>query len=284
MTFREILPCIPLRPYINCFWYYDESKQESELIKERVIPNGCMELIFHLGDRVIRSTQRQSGLNPRFNFVGQKTSAYFIQPTGNTRMLGVRFYPHTTTFVIPIPLAELNNQVYPMEVIFGSRINTLAQQIYNLQTPNKIIPILESFFLKCLSQYEGGNNHKRVEMAVKNILRSRGTVKIEALANKMGISSRYLEMIFKEFTGIPPKLFSRITQFQTIFELVHQQPDLNLTQLAYLNNYADQAHFTRTCKKFTGVSPKHFLKEARPMIENFVKDGSISYLFNFGNA
>lgn len=283
MVFQEILPCLPLRPFINCFWYYDESKKESALINERVIPNGCMELIFHLGDRVIRTTEAQSGLNPRFNFVGQKTKAYFIQPTGNTRMFGIRFYPHTANFVIPAPLAEMNNQVLPMDDLFGNKIQSLAQEVYELQTPNKITPLLEIFLLKALAQHKINFNHQRTEFAVKHILKSRGTIKIEALAKKMNISCRYLEMIFKEFTGIPPKLFSRITQFQTIFELVHQQPQLNLTQLAYLNNYADQAHFTRTCKKFTGVTPKHFLKEARPMINNFVKDGSISYLFNFGN-
>lgn len=282
MTFQEILPCSPLRPYINCFWYYDESKEESALINERIIPNGCMELIFHLGDRVIRTTDEKSGLNPRFNFVGQKTQAYFIQPTGGTKMFGVRFFPHTISFAVPLPLSELNNQVLPMEDIFSKKINTLAQRVYDLQTPVKIIPLVERFFLKALDNYEFSYNHHRMDFAIKQILNSRGTIKIEALAKKMDISCRYLEMIFKQFTGISPKLFNRITQFQTIFEIVNQQPDLKLTQLAYLNNYADQAHFTRTCKQFTGVSPKHFLKEARPMIANFVKEGSISYMFNFG--
>ncbi|MEM1121810.1 MAG: DUF6597 domain-containing transcriptional factor [Bacteroidota bacterium] len=283
MVFQEIKPNLPLRPYINCFWYYDESQKESALIKERVIPNGCMELIFHLGDRVIRSTSSTSGSNPRFNFVGQKTSAYFIQPTGSTRMFGIRFFPHTTTFLIPVPLAELTNQVLPLDTIFGSSINQLSQQIYNLQTPEQIVPIVTKFLLNHLSTYEMTYNHQRVELVVRKILKSRGGVRIDVLAQKMDISCRYLELIFKEFTGISPKLFSRITQFQTIFELINQQPTLNLTQLAYLNNYADQAHFTRTCKQFTGVSPKHFLTESRPMIQNFVKEGSLSYFFNLGN-
>lgn len=283
MTFREILPCLPLRPYINCFWYYDESKKESALINERVIPNGCMELIFHIGDRVIRTTSEASGLNPRFNFVGQKTRAYFIQPTGDTKMFGVRFYPHTTAFAIPIPLAELKDQVLPLSDVFNPGIDSLAQQIHDLQSPDKIIPVVEKFLLKALDRYEVNYNHQRVDFAIKQILRSKGTIKIDALANKMGISNRYLEMIFKSFTGISPKLFNRITQFQTIFEIVQEHSDLKLTQLAYLSNYADQAHFTRTCKQFTGVSPKHFLQETRPMIENFVKEGSLSYLLNFGH-
>jgi len=283
MFFQEIRPSIPLRPFINCFWYYDESIKESALINERIIPNGCMELIFHLGDRVIRTANDKSGLNPRFNFVGQKTQAYFIQPTGNTTMFGVRFYPHTAALAIPVPLTEINNLVLPLEDIFGSKINTLAQQVYESQKPALIIPLLEKFFLKALNQYKISYNHQRVDLAVKHILKSRGTLKIETLARKMNISCRYLEMIFKTATGISPKLFSRITQFQTIFELIQQRPDLNLTQLAYRNNYADQAHFTRTCKQFTGASPKHFLAESRPMIANFVKDGSISYLFNLGN-
>lgn len=283
MTFKEILPCIPLRPFINCFWYYDETKTESDFLKERVIPNGCIELIFHLGDRVIRTTDKKSGLNPRFNFVGQKTHAYFIQPTGNTRIFGVRFYPHTATFAIPIPLAEMNNLVLPMDNLYGSKINGLAQQIYDLQTSDKIIPIIEPFFLKALGNYQLDYNHQRSLFAVKEILKNRGIIKIETLAQKLDISCRYLEKVFKQFTGIPPKLFSRITQFQAIFEIIHQQPALNLTQIAYLNNYADQAHFTRSCKQFTGVTPKEFLKEARPMIENFEKEENISYLFNLAN-
>ena len=282
MIFKEFRPIAPLQKYINCFWFYEESKAESEEINERIIPDGCIEMVFHLGDRVIRSTKEKSGWNPRCNLIGQMTRPYFIQSTGHTRMIGVRFFPHTASFFIESPLKELTNQVLPIQTVFGQKIKLITEQIQSLRQPKAIISCLESFFLKQLLESRQTANFFKIDAAVKRIFQTNGYVRIDSLANSLDISNRYFEILFKKVVGISPKIFCRITQFQATFKILNQHPTVNLTNIAYLNNYADQAHFIRTCKEFTGVSPKHFFSETHPILANFTNEESISYLFNFG--
>jgi AraC-like DNA-binding protein len=42
-----------------------------------------------------------------------------------------------------------------------------------------------------------------------------------------------------------------------------------LSDLAYENDYADQAHFIRVFKEFTGFSPLEFKKQSNEAVENF---------------
>lgn len=63
---------------------------------------------------------------------------------------------------------------------------------------------------------------------------------------------------FKVFTGFNPKLYSRIIRFESVIK--NHSNARNLTDLSYLNNYYDQAHFIHDFKSFTGFSPKSFWK------------------------
>jgi len=60
--------------------------------------------------------------------------------------------------------------------------------------------------------------------------------------------------------GITPRTFARINQFNRAMNKLETGDFKRLSDLAYATSYADQAHFTRSFKAFTGLTPKAFLE------------------------
>lgn len=278
MVFKEILPDKRLQNEINCFWYYQD-----EVLKttERVIPDGCIEVIFHLGNRVERTADAQTQLNPRSNIIGQMTKPYVIKANGQLEMLGIRFFPHGAARYFDFSLSDLKDKVLCIDAVWDNDARYLEEQVLESGSYQEAISLIEKFLLKKRGDNISIRKMTLTQLASKKILENRGQLKVEQLANELGISRRYLEMIFKDYVGLSPKNFARIAQFQHVFSVLDQPGVQSFTQLAYQCHYADQAHFIRTCRELTGVAPKAFFKESSLIHQNFRSEDNISHLFNF---
>src|SRR5688572_24453528 len=93
MDYREIAPAPALRPYVRCYWSLSAPPAHGAPI-QRVLPDGCVEMIINLGAEFLRhlddsSVERQ----PRALLVGPTTQHMSIGPTGTIRLVGIRFAP-----------------------------------------------------------------------------------------------------------------------------------------------------------------------------------------------
>lgn len=52
-----------------------------------------------------------------------------------------------------------------------------------------------------------------------------------------------------------------MVRIQSVLKSLLENNYSNLTDVAYENNFYDQAHFIKEFKEFTGVSPKDFYSE-----------------------
>jgi AraC-like DNA-binding protein len=78
-------------------------------------------------------------------------------------------------------------------------------------------------------------------------------VTLRALGHLVGLRPNYLLNVFTRHVGLPPHLYwmgRRITVAKRL--LARGQP---IADVSYALGFHDQAHFTRTFKKFTGVTP-----------------------------
>ena len=50
MDYQVIEPSAALQPFIKCFWTLKAEATPSP-VRQRVVPDGCMEMIFNYGDR-----------------------------------------------------------------------------------------------------------------------------------------------------------------------------------------------------------------------------------------
>jgi len=95
----------------------------------------------------------------------------------------------------------------------------------------------------------------------------------EAYHKKLGqynIGERQFERLFYRDVGLSPSFYKRLYRFEETLATIRNGAFKSLTELAYELGYADQAHFCREFKMFTGESVSTFIKKDRLYEDNGV--------------
>jgi AraC-like DNA-binding protein len=103
---------------------------------------------------------------------------------------------------------------------------------------------------------------------VQDMRKNAFTETMEVIASRYNITPRYLQKLFLQYTGIPPKLYGKINRFQQSLRLISNKEN-TLTSIAYDCGYFDQSHFIREFKSFTGLTPSAYSPEQYPVTQVF---------------
>ena len=109
MNYCEIKPQPPLSSFVECFWTLQSDVPSPQ--PERILPDGCVELILNFGAQFSQYDDDKRRLQPRSFLVGQMTGPILISPTGPVELLGIRFHPGGTLPFLRVPLDEITDQV-----------------------------------------------------------------------------------------------------------------------------------------------------------------------------
>ncbi len=267
MDYQVYTPCHELQPFIKCFWSLEDEKKEGPL-KQRVLPDGCMEMIFHYGDLYRQYFEDGSAIiQPRSFVFGQITKYIEIAPTGTSGIISARFLPEGISPFISMPVTSLENKAVPIAEIFADG-TALEERIVHANNNDERIQLLESFLLSKL--IEPTTIDAITRSCVEAIFQSQGQIGVVELAGKMNINRRKMERKFTTVIGMSPKQLARVARLQSALKMLEEKKFTSLTSLAYENGYYDQAHFIKEFRDFTGVSPKSFYADNLKLSALFV--------------
>lgn len=245
-----------LHDFVKCFWTL-EAPAEASPEKQRIVPDGCMEMIFHYGDRYRQYTAEGNAiLQPACFVFGQITTTLDIMPTGASGIFAARFFPEGFTPLATISLQAMENRAVPLEMLFGTAGLALGQQVLQAASTEERIKITETFLQERLS--DPGAIDRIVRSSVSLMLNDNGQLSVAALSKQMNINRRQLERRFASVIGLSPKQLAKIIRLQATLRMLLNKQCTSLTELAYEGAYYDQAHFIKDFKEFTGMSPRKF--------------------------
>jgi AraC-like DNA-binding protein len=258
LNYQTYTPHPDLASLVKFYWTlevpYDVHNQ-----KQLIIPDGCIEMTFNLGEQIRRYISDTAYIfNPNAMVMGQRTKSYYIEPTGNVDTIAICFYPHGFANFANIPLEKLVDKETPIQEIFDeSQANALVQEIFSATTTEHRIEIIETFLLDKL--YQESTIESIVKTTVETLLSTKGSVAINAILNDQSSKRRQLERYFKKQIGISPKQLGKVIRLQATLQMMVNQESETLTEIAYENDYFDQNHFIKDFKEFVGITPKEFL-------------------------
>lgn len=256
VNYKTYNPIHHLSNFVKCYWTL-EAPASVEPVRQHIVPDGCMEMIFNYGDLFLQ--YREDGTfitQPRYFVFGQITKALEIEPSGVTGIVAVRFNPDGFNIFSTMEVRSMDNRAVALEELYGEQGTMLGDKVVKATTSEKRIVIIESFLLDRLKNQEPYDELAKI--SVELLLKSKGQVTIEDLADQMQTSRRQLERRFSTVIGLSPKQLSKIIRLQATLKMMEQKQFTSLTALAYENGYFDQAHFIKDFKEFTGLSPKQF--------------------------
>jgi AraC-like DNA-binding protein len=154
-----------------------------------------------------------------------------------------------------VPLTSMSEQLPPSQLTGGSE--SWDQRIHHAE-----------HWLRQQIDIEEGLS--RTEQAIQYMMDAHGMVDIETIAQSLTVTRRHLEREFKKIIGLTPKYFSRIIQFNYIFEAM-QRKDNAWVDVALNSGYFDQSHFIRNFKAFTGESPAQYGFDKKNLANFFLR-------------
>ncbi len=258
MNYQTFQPNSNLESLISCYWTL-EVPVESDTKKQRIIPDGTIEMAFILGDDIKRYTSdNEFIIQPRAMVLGHTIDPFYIEPTGFVNTFAIRFYPYGFANFVNTPIKNLANKETPIKLLFGEKTaNQLEKKIIEANNTDKRIEIIENFLSDKLNEKTTIDNI--VKITVDSLLATNGSASISAILKEDLSKRRQLERNFKKQIGVSPKQLGKVIRLQAALKLLLNKNTENLTDIAYQSKYFDQAHFTKDFKEFTGINPKEFL-------------------------
>ena len=141
MNYQTFQPHPDLESMISCYWTL-EVPATNDAQRQRIIPDGTIEMAFILGDDIKRYTSDDDFiLQPRAMALGQTMEPFYIEPTGYVNTFAIRFYPYGFANLVTVPIKNLANKETPLESLFGEKTaRKLEQKIIeaeNVGTKNR---------------------------------------------------------------------------------------------------------------------------------------------------
>jgi AraC-like DNA-binding protein len=242
---------------VKAIWRARGTKQEFDN-PEPIVPDGCVEIVFNLGDRFINAATGE--LQPRDLLAGQMTRAVIALPTGDVDLLGVRFHTARAGAALRIPMWELQDQLIDgSSVIPGLR--ALAESLCDVNDHDRMRHLEQGL----RSQLDITECDLKIDHALALIDRSHGTIAIETIATQVGVSRRHLERLFKDHVGLGVKQIARISRIHNALDMIQQQPEMSGAEIAADCGYSDQAHLIRECQQLAGQTPQRLKSTERSL-------------------
>jgi AraC-like DNA-binding protein len=257
MRLSTYRPSPALSRYIDFIWVANGTAPHR---RERVLPNGAIELIFNLGSyhRVVSKVdERQSEIYKECWLAGLQSESIIIEALRETSLIGVRFRPGGAYAFLRFPASEVTDLVLESDEIFGSSLRGLREQLLETQTVAQRIGMIEVFLL---SRINLAFEDPVVSFVLQEISQDTRPKLIRQLSKEIGLSNKQIISRFHRVVGVSPKLLGRILRFQQVLSYTKGSSEVSWTEVAQRCNYYDQAHMIREFHLLTDSTPSDYLQ------------------------
>lgn len=263
ITYTEVQPSAALQPYIDCYWLQQFTETDGQTSPvQRCPPFGTVELIVHLDDTCcdVFFDGRWQKL-PRIFFAGIYRDTVLWRSPGNSRKFGIRMKPEALYALLNMPASKLYSDYTAIDNLEAGPLESFALRLSEQSgTFENAIAQTDAYLQERLLNQNSVDNYF---VRAANLMRSaRGGITIEEVSSQLAVSPRQLQRVFKDQLGTSPKTYGRIIRFSNAYkQMQHLQETGGWAGLSYYLGYADQAHFIREFKEFSGQIPNVMLHD-----------------------
>ncbi len=277
VRYLERVPRPELLPYLECLWEIADATPRTSRPVERIVPDGCPELIVHLEDCFARSVNGRWRVQPRVFLAGTLSRPWQLRGGRRVRTIGIRLRPGAATALFPVVMARARDREVPLAKLVGrAAAHALRVGLSQACSSASRFAAAEAWLIDRLERASARRQGARP--AVDLILKARGQVPIDQVARSLGWTRRRLERAFERDLGIAPKLYARIVRLNAVLASLDDRARRAAVELALEAGYFDQAHLLRDFRLLAGRRPLSPREADGDMARNFTRPGRLRTL------
>ena len=264
VEYREWAPIPALSGRIEAIWSLSGQALPGAG-PQRILPDGCSELILNFGDPVEQVHATDLLRQPLMLFVGQLQGPLFIRPTGRIDQLGIRFRPAGAAGFIREPQSRLIGEGLPLGDLAPRLARALGQRLFEITDPGRRVTAVQNALLQAVLA-----GSSPIAAVADRLVRSWGLAPVEQLARDAGLSGRQLARRFLADVGVRPKLLARICRFQRVFHALEGGSG-PWARVAAECGYYDSSHLIRDFHEPAGEAPARLIDAAPALTRVFTR-------------
>jgi AraC-like DNA-binding protein len=258
-----------LRGIMHEYEGYDETRSPKPVLRQEV-PSTRVPLIVNFGSRwrLSASADGSGGHELRDSFVaGLAEWSTYVVPAGAAKCIQVNFTPIGAHLFLGLPMHELTNLVVDVDDVLARADRDLVARLEAAPSWESRFALVDTVIASRVASAR--RPAPEILWAWRALEHTNGSVRVGALAQRVGRSRRHLAVAFREHVGLTPKRFARVVRFSRAVGLIQRGRGGSFAELAYECGYFDQAHLIRDFREFAGTTPVEFARRVIP-------DGGIS--------
>lgn len=252
--FHTVIPDQSISLFVKNILIFEESGSNSKTVLP-FFADGFPGILFHESDGLIVSPHNKK--MPSLFLYGQTIKPVELIISGNFTIIVFQLYPFVLKSLFQVEPQSLNDDCYDLGLLKNNLGHETSKQLYsarNLKLRIEIITsLLNSLFLSKQEKLD-----LPIARAIQTIVNKKGKLTIKEVYSNLHLTERTFERRFYRSVGVSAKQFSKMIQFQQSLEQLGENDYNRLTDIVYANGFADQSHFIKVFKAFTGKTPLAF--------------------------
>lgn len=242
--------------------YFGYTKRTAGPIVRREVPHGVVALM--LGFRGPMDFLPPTGSGPPVDrMVSFVTGLHQVHThtrhDGRHEGIEIHLTALGASRVLGVPAETLVNSAVPIEAIRGRPAEELVDRLAEAADWPTRFRMLDDVLLRWVD--DASPPDPAVRWAWSQLHRSRGRVRVGALADEIGWSRRHLATRFRAGVGLTPKAVGRILRFRRAVELLTSGSAVPISEAAAVCGYSDHSHLVRDFRAMAGCTPSELIAD-----------------------
>lgn len=222
--YREVPPPLLLRPLVECFWTL-EAPPGAARREHRVLPDGCVDVIFDLG-----AARERAPAGPPLFVAGAMTRALVVERAGPAAVVAARFRPGgAAAFFGGAPLGEMRDRRVDLAELWMPAAGELRERAAAVPSVARGVALLEAELAARFAAAQdgrgpGGRGRRlpdpRVRAAAAYLAGGPDAdgraPTVNGAAAAVGLRRQHLARRFDAEVGLRPKEFARVARLRRL--------------------------------------------------------------------
>jgi AraC-like DNA-binding protein len=251
MKVSNLLPCEKIGNYVERILVIEDVLVTTPFTLP-LYANGAPTLLFQTAKGRIKNNSNNLTL------FGQTVFPDTLTIHDNFTLIAYFFKPFTLFALFGVSAQELTNNPIDLNLLAASKTRQLQEQLLNAGSTQKMIVLLDEYVFSLITKTNA--DCQLISFATLTIAQNASKDALLKVQQELHITERTFQRLFEKNIGVAPNVFRRIAQFNNAFQQLNNRQFNKLSDIAFANGYADQSHYIRAFKEFTGITPKDYLK------------------------